>query len=154
MRDNDDGHDEAVLAEIRELYERVDPVPPELAAAVRDSLRWRTPGARLAELTHDSACEPTENGAVRGTEAGRLLAFEDADLSIIVEVREFGGRRRILGQVVGCPATTVRVRHPAGVHDAPADALGRFRADDLPPGPVSFVCGERETAFVTDWVVI
>lgn len=158
----------ALLAEVRDLYALVDPVPAELVAAAEASLDWRTPGAEIAELTHDSACDPAEGGDIRGPGAGRLLAFESGEASILVEIRETGARRRILGQVSGRRPGVVQVRHPAGVHDARADALGRFRAEDVPAGPVSFACPnahcdaasptnpERgaQVTLVTDWVSI
>lgn len=149
--DTDDA-DDAVLAELRGLGARLDPVPPEALAAARSAIAWRTMDAELAKLTADTSVEEAMAG-VRGTAAPTLLTFESPDLTVELEVLESegGGPRRLLGQLVPPTAGTVEVRHAAGTVRVEADEVGRFSAGDIAPGPVSLRCEARGRVIETDW---
>jgi hypothetical protein len=126
--------DEELLAELRNLVGRADPVPPDLTAVAMSLLAWRDPDAQLAELVADSR---DMAGAVRGDTAV-VLDFRAGDVQIVVQLSPDGeGLHRLVGQVEPATAGTVRVRRATGQSDVVVDELGRFVADRLVAGPIS-----------------
>jgi hypothetical protein len=143
-------HDDDLLAELRDAASRVDPVPPDTVLAARSAIAWRTLDAELAQLTDDSQSEPL--AGVRSGDLAALLSFEAPGLAVEVEVLVAGPRRRLLGQLVPAQPGRVEVRHRGGRLEVAADDVGRFTADDLPPGPVSLRCQGAGGRWVeTDW---
>ncbi len=148
---NPDVRDDALLAELRAVVGRVDPVPPEMVAAARASFVWRTIDAELAQLTHDSVVDTDRMALVRGVGAPELLTFECPGLTVEVETLAADGGLRLLGQLVPPQPGQVEVRHAGGTTTVDADAMGRFAAEGVPTGPVSLRCRAGESAFATDW---
>jgi hypothetical protein len=123
--------DADLIAELRSVLGRVDPVPPDVTEFAQTALGWRRLDADLAELLADSALE-TESAALTRSEGGggRWLTFRAADLAIDVEVVTGGAGRTLLGQLAPPPAAaTVEVQAADGTvfASAEADSLGRFR---------------------------
>lgn len=145
-------HDLALLGDLREVLEQLDPVPPEVVSAARSAWTWRTLDAELAELAHDSALEP--GAGVRGHAGPRLLTFEAPSLTVVVEVTETGSTRRLLGQLVEPRPAEVQCRHAGGSTRTSADELGRFLVEDVSAGPVSFVCSIEGRSVMTSWVSV
>ena len=144
--------DQELLAELRGVAARMDPVPDELIAAARSAFAWRTMDAELARLVEDASPEDSRLVGVRSGATATLLSFEAPDLAVEVEVLVTGGRRRLLGQLIPGQPGRVEVRHRAGRTEVTADEVGRFAADDLPPGPMSLrseATGGRRIE--TDW---
>jgi hypothetical protein len=147
-----------LLAEVREMLDETDPVPEFLLAAARETYTWRTIDAELAELTGDSALEAA---AVRASRAPRLLTFTAETATLVVEVAEqvrgASLGRRLLGQILSPRPADVEVRHGEGTLSVTADEFGRFRAEAVPPGPISLACrfgGALKPQLVTSWVTI
>lgn len=150
------GEDEKLLSRLREAG-KLDAVPLETVAAAKASYALYTLDAELAALTFDSERESDQLlVGVRGPEATRLMTFESPALTVEVEAVAEGSRRRLVGQLVPPQAGRLEIRHAQGTVAVEADDLGRFSAEDLPPGPVSLHCqGERTTVAVeTDWVLV
>lgn len=145
-----DDPDGGLLAELRLLASRHDPVPQSAIAAARSAIAWRTLDAELAELTADSSTG-VEPAGVRATTDERMLTFRSAGLTLEVEVIDAAGRRRILGQLVPATPARIDVRHPGGTATVEADAVGRFSAGGIVPGPVSLRCVAGDLAVETDW---
>ena len=146
MSDRDDD----LLAELRDIAARMDSVPDEVVAAARSAFAWRTMDAELAELVEDA--QDKQLLGVRSDDLSTLLSFESPALGVEVEVLVAGSRRRLLGQLVPGQPGRVEVRHAAGRIEVPADEVGRFVADDIPPGPVSLRCHAAGGRLVeTDW---
>lgn len=144
--------DEVLLAELRSVASRFDPVPPAAVLAARSALAWRSLDAELAELTADSAVDGEVLAQVRSAGGPTLLAFDAPTLTVEVEVTVAGGRRQVRGQVVPPRAGRVEARHPGGRVEVAADEVGRFAVDDLPSGPVSLRCQAGDGRWVeTDW---
>ena len=140
--------------------EVTDPVPDGVRGAARSSLGWRDPDSALAALIADSAADEGRLAYVRGaTGSGqpRLLTFAAAQLTIEVEVtavRSPGGTATIslVGQLIPPGPGAVAVDHSAGTVDVPPDAVGRFQATGLGPGPLRLRYGaETAVAVRTDW---
>jgi hypothetical protein len=147
-----------LLAQVREMLDETDPVPEFLLDAARATYTWRTIDAELAELTGDSLLE---GAAVRSSRAPRLLTFTAAAATLVVEVAEHPGGaslgRRLLGQILSPRPADVEVRHAEGTLSVTADEFGRFRAEAVPPGPISLACRFGDAAqpqLVTSWVTI
>jgi hypothetical protein len=119
------------MDELRELLDRVDPVPAEVTEFARAALGWRRLDAVLGELLSDSALE-AGSALVRSEGDSRWLTFRAADFAIDVEVRAHGAARSLLGQLAPPPASaTVEVQAADGavIATAESDALGRFRLE-------------------------
>lgn len=152
---NDDG-EQRMLTELGGVLGRIDPIPAEATLAARSALAWRRMDAELAELLHDSALETAGAGATRSTARLRALAFESSSgVSLEIEISEDGDRRSLIGQVVPATAAPIAIRHPGGTHSVTSDAIGRFRFDNIPGGPMSLRCEPPDGAPIeTGWVVI
>jgi hypothetical protein len=48
---------DALIEAVREMFERVDPIPESVVEACREASRWRTVDAELAALLHDRVPE-------------------------------------------------------------------------------------------------
>ena len=151
---NPQPRDDLVLwRELRELYDAIDPVPPEVLAVAHGALTFRTFDAELAQLVGDSARETV--AAMRDDGPGRLITFKSESVTIELQVSTTGVGRHLVGQLVPPSPAAITVDWPTGHLDAEADALGRFSAADVPSGPVRFACRRTdEPATVTDWLVI
>jgi hypothetical protein len=143
-----------LLAQIREVYDQLDPVPSEVLDAARGALRWLTLDAALAELTADSLAG---SAAVRSISRLRLVSFESPALTVEVQIADTGDSRRLVGRLKPPGAAHVTVRSPRAEHTVQADESGCFTADDVAPGPVSLLCrlvGSPDRPVVTSWVAI
>jgi hypothetical protein len=146
--------DRSLLAELRRSRRRQDRLGPRAVAAARAAISWRTFDAQLAELTE----APEDHGGragVRRSVGPAMLSFEAPCLEVAVEVVPAGDRRRLVGQLAPGRSGLVQVRHRGGAVTVEADAVGRFAAEDLEPGPVSLRCeppaGVDEPVVETDW---
>jgi hypothetical protein len=130
--------DDALLERLRSVLGEVDPAPPLVLAAARESFAWRDVDAELARLVADSADEPAVASATRGRGAVRHLAFAwDGERELELEVSHSGsGTRRIIGQLLPPAPAPIELQHAGGVLHTSADEHGRFAADAVAAGPV------------------
>lgn len=143
-----------LFARLKEVGRRVDAVPGHVIAAARASGSWQNIDAELAELVYDSLLEGELVG-VRGGAGTRQLTFETPGLSLEVEVAS--DPSRVNGQISPPQEADIEVRHADGSLTVRTDALGHFRIEALPPGPVSFAyqtAGSGTPSTHTDWVVL
>jgi hypothetical protein len=146
--------DELLLAELRAVAARVDPVPAAVVDAARASLTWLRVDAELAELLSDSAVEHRSLALVRSDGGSRSLSFGSGELTIDVEILVEGSRRRLVGQLVPPGPGTVEVQSPTLRTTVDADDLGRFRADGVPPGRMRLRVTRDGVAVETSWIEI
>jgi hypothetical protein len=153
VNDDEFESDEELLARLRRIIARVDPVPTGVVAAARTCGAWRTIDTDLALLTYDSASQSNELVGVRGRE-GRLLTFTSDALTIDVEI--LPGGEGIVGEVDGPRNAHVAVHCAAGSLGDDTDDLGRFRVRDIPEGLMRLEITERETSRVTRtaWILV
>ena len=142
-----------LLAALGAAWDQVDPVPATVLEAARGAFAWRDIDAELAELVLDTRLE---EAAVRSVDGPRLLTFEAGGLTVEVEVAVTSGGRSIVGQLVPPQAATVTIRCNGPDRVVDADALGRFSATAVPPGPVSMLCRASTggVAHATSWITI
>jgi hypothetical protein len=128
--------DEPLVAALRGLFARADPVPAVVLEAARAALGWRRLDADLAELLADSALESDAFAGTRGAGGPvRSVSFSAGELTIDLEVHSDGAGRTLLGQLSPGRAATIEIQ-AVGDESAvsvPSDGLGRFRAR-LPRG--------------------
>jgi hypothetical protein len=155
QNDAPDPQDARLLEELRRAAGRYDPPPASVVEAARASLTWRSIDAELAALAFDSAVDQPV-GAVRSAGGPRQLAFDAPGLTVEVEVSLAGASRRLIGQLTPPLPARIEVRHAGGITTVDIDALGRFRADAISPGPVSLRCHPTAPPsaprFATEWV--
>ncbi|HEX2046403.1 MAG TPA: hypothetical protein VHF27_01475 [Acidimicrobiales bacterium] len=150
---NDGGdQDDLLLADLRALGSRVDPVPAEALVSARSAIAWRTMDRELAELVDESS--DARMAGARSTNAPTLLAFRSPHLTLEIEVRHTPAGRSLFGQLVPAQVADVVVRHRGGTVSAAADEAGRFAVTDaLVAGPVSVRCTAGAVVVETDWFV-
>jgi hypothetical protein len=152
----DTGADELWPA-LRGLTTRMDPVPPLVIAAARQSLAWRDPDAALAELLADHADEQAMAG-VRSGEGAHLFTFGVDDLTIELEADVDARDIRLTGQLVPPQPADITVHHAGGELTTVADELGRFQAATIARGPVRLTCqlvrGDGHRTIHTAWTLI
>jgi hypothetical protein len=144
-------------ADLRRLFNHLDPVPPLLDQAARDAFAWRTVDEELAELMRDSADAEEEAGLlVRGPGGPRQLSFESPRVGIELEVVQTGPReRRLEGQLLPPGAALVTIEQPGkdGV-SVQADDLGRFVLDGLRAGALRLHVILRGAQIAIPWTSI
>ena len=153
-----DVEDARLLAELRELFERVDPVPPALLTMAEAAFVLGDLDAELAAIAYDSAVDSDRLALVRGLSDTRLLTFEADSVTVELEAVVVGPRRRLIGQLVPPQPAEVEVRHRGGASATVADDIGRFVAGDVEPGPMSLLCRvshpDGPVGVRTDWFVV
>lgn len=162
--------DARLTAWLADLFRAADPAPAEMVELARRSFTLRTLDAELAALVEDSADAGTGAITVREPPGAdpdgpqlRQLTFQfhddrtGEDLIVAVEVAALGERRRLTGHLTPQGPAQIEVRQPAvpRARRVDVDRLGRFRVDDLLPGPASLTCHRTGApAVVTEWTVL
>lgn len=129
MNQHDYEH-EQLVDELRELFLKVDPVPPLVTQAAKAALDWRRLDAELAELLADSTLEAESLALTRGARATlRSMSFSAGRLTIDVEIHGEGADRIALGQLAPTGRTTIELQSAdqAEPTTVESDNLGRFR---------------------------
>jgi hypothetical protein len=142
-----------LLAALNDMYDHDDPVPEAVLEAARGALLWRDFDAELARLLDES---PLVGQSTRTTGDQRLLTFEAAHLTFVVEATELAHGRKLVGQVVPAGPRELWLESADGARTATAvDELGRFSLAELPAGPARLRCELPDgTNVVTEWDTI
>jgi hypothetical protein len=149
--------DEALLAELRRLAARVDPLPESLGHAARESLTWRRVDAELAELLADSVEDDSRLELVRAAGGPRSVSFEAAGLTIELEIIGAGARKTIVGQLVPPSQAKIEVQSSGPRATVSADEHGRFRAEGIPSGRLRLRLTDHPSAkrpVETSWIAV
>ncbi len=150
----DTPEDDALLARLRAVAAEAEPVPPDVRTLASAAFALRDLDAELAVLVHDSATRELELSGVRGDDDVRLLSYDAAAVGIELQVVVRGGRRDVMGQVVGDAAGVV-LETGAGEQEVTPDASGIFRLEALAPGRVRVRLGTPGGLTVlTPWTVL
>jgi hypothetical protein len=130
--------DDRILRQVAELYDRVDPVPADLADRIKFQITW---GALEAELAQMEIMEAERVGArTDDATAVRTITFSTATVTTMVTMTPTTTDRvRIDGWIAPCGALTVELRIGSEVRQTVADSDGRFVFDDVPHGPGQFL---------------
>ncbi len=135
--DDTDAH---VLAALRDLHDRIDPVPEGLAERMKFGITLAALHAEIAELQDLSLAGARDDTAQYA--ATESVTFAARELSLMVSIGPAGedgvpGTVRIDGWVSG-PAARVELR--IGTQSRSAELTdGRFAFEDVPHGAARFV---------------
>lgn len=158
MNQHDHEH-EQLVDELRELFSKVDPVPPLVTQAAKAALDWRRLDAELAELLADSALDAESLALTRGARATlRSMSFSAGPLTIDVEIRGEGPDRTMLGQVSPPARARIEVQTADGsaATATESDDLGRFRTKLPAAGSIRLrvATGDRDRPnwIETSWI--
>lgn len=147
--------DDALLAELRSLLARTEPVPPEVTEFANAALGWRRLDAELAELLTDSALE-TGPALTRSAGEARWLTFRTDEITIDVQVKTANGAHTLLGRLeppLGGASVEVQGSDGETVADTTADDSGRFKLTLSSGGRIRLrVSGAERAPLETSWL--
>ncbi|MDX6720881.1 MAG: hypothetical protein QOJ63_3135 [Solirubrobacteraceae bacterium] len=128
--------DDTILDELRRVFAAIDPIPDPVRRAARAAIEWRTTGAELAGLVHDSIVDGPATAGRDGT-GSRVLTFEAPDLTIALEAQADADETlRLVGRLDPPQPAQIVVRHGSELIATRADERGRFVAA-VARGPLS-----------------
>lgn len=134
-----DASDAKVLSMIADLYDLLDPVPPDLVERLQFSITLDALNAELAELQ----LLPEAELAARSSEQAsvvKTLTFTSDSLTTMVAISPDGpDRLRIDGWIAPASAVAVELHQGSLMRQVSADADGRFVFDDVQHGLTRFV---------------
>jgi hypothetical protein len=128
MADHADHTDQALLTQIREMWEHADPMPGDLPDRIIAAIAAEDLDFELLTLTASDAL------AVRGGDAQVLECAVDGVTLVVRVSDETDGSRRIDGWTEG--VREVDLLAETGTRTTPVTDAGRFEFDDVPTGPV------------------
>ena len=137
-----DDADLEILAEIRDLFQAADPMPPDLPERIRFSLALRDLEIEVARL---AAEEDRQLLAVRGPEQSRTITFDSDSLTIMIRVdQNRDGTARVDGWLAPPQRREIEVKTTAGSLSATSDEQGRFALARVPRGTAQLIVRPAE----------
>ena len=131
-----DDADAAVIAELAQLYDRVDPVPDGLVERVGFTLTLANMEIELARLEHDYL-QPI---GARGEERARTVTFTADSLTVLVTITPTGTEQfRLDGWLAPGAGMRVELRLARSSNETNADDDGRFEFGRVPAGLAQLV---------------
>jgi len=137
-----DEADLEILADIRDLFQAADPMPPDLPERIRFSLALRDLEIEVARL---AAEEDRQVLAVRGPEQSRTITFDSDSLTIMIRIDlNRDGTARVDGWLAPPRRREIEVKTTAGSLSAASDEQGRFALASVPRGTAQLVVRPAE----------
>jgi hypothetical protein len=131
-----DALDLAILEDVAQVYEAVDPVPAGLVDRVRFAMAHEEVMAEIMRLEEEIAVALS----ARGDERSRTFRFSSSLVTMVI--RAIGvddGTVRVDGWVAPPGPYRVTLRHPGGRVDRRADDHGRFVFEEFPAGVAQLI---------------
>jgi hypothetical protein len=146
-------HDEErILADLRRVAARVDPVPPVVIENARAALGLHRLDAELLDLVRDSADEGAELVTVRGDTDVRMVSFEFPPVTVEVQVTETSGWCDLVAHVSGIDLADARVETGSDRRELDTDD-GTLVVEGIPNGLVRLHLGAADgRRFATSWL--
>ena len=136
---------DALLDIVRDAYERHDPVPDHLVAAMQAAAAFAASDLdlELMELVEHS----TELAGARGS-TSYTLRFVHGDTDLLLRIAVDNGRSRVDGWIVPPEPMTIRALpgELPDTHEAVVSDSGRFALTDLPVGVLRLRLEPHDTA--------
>lgn len=138
-----DDTDLAVLAELRDMFQAADPMPPDLPERIRFSLALRDLEVEVARLVAD---EDQELIAARGPEQSRTITFDSDSLTIMIRIDlNRDGTARVDGWLAPAQSREVEMKTTAATLSVASDGQGRFAFASVPRGTAQLIVRPAES---------
>jgi hypothetical protein len=132
-----DDFDFALLRGIREVFERIDPMPADVPERIRFALAMRSLEAEVARIVAEDAPQPA---AVRGEERSLAITFDSESLTIMIRIdHDKHGMMRIDGWLAPPQCREIELQATAGPRRVSSDDQGRFAFSLVPHGTARLV---------------
>jgi hypothetical protein len=137
----------SLLAQLRRMWETVDPPPPDLAA--RSLLRLAMEDLESLEVELMSLQQELSPAGARGPETASTITFASESLTVMITVSPSGvEHHRLDGWIAPSAALRLELRTATGVRDGLADIDGRFAFTEVPAGLIQLVIHPTDGASV------
>ena len=131
-----DDFDFALLDDIRELFQTVDPMPAELPERIRFFLSLRDLEVEMAHLAE----EELSAAGVRGTEQSRTITFDSESLTVMIRIDpNQDGTVRVDGWLAPAQRREIEIKTAADPLSISSDDQGRFAFDRVPRGTAQLI---------------
>lgn len=144
--------DMALLRELREVFEAIDPVPHYVVEMGKAAFSLRNLEADLMELVQFAP----ELAQMRETATSRLHVFELGDVTLDVELTVSGATCSVLGELSAPYAAgdaSVTVQTAARRFEVTTDEAGRFEVTGIPLGMLRILVRPTDgAALTTPWI--
>lgn len=150
MTSSFDDVDLGLLESVRDLYDAVDPMPPDLVVLTQFAIEIEGPGLDVARFSAETVA-----GGARGAEQSRLITFDSTSGTIAVQitVRE-DEDLRLDGWLTSPGEHRVELRTATGTIEAELLPHGRFVCPCVPAGLVQIVVRLPGTTIATPMFVL
>lgn len=139
-----------LLADLRAMWEELDPAPPDLAT--RALFRLEVESVFDADdLDAELMCLDGQLAlaGARAAETATSITFSSTSLTVMITVSPTTSRRlRLDGWIAPSAALRMQLRTTAGVEEARADDDGRFVFPDVPAGLVQLTIHPTDGAAI------
>lgn len=135
-----DDLDDTILAELRQLHEDRDPMPPGLTDEVKFAMTVEALHAEVAEITSTPLAEVRADTV----QASDTITFSTDRLSLMVTVTIDDDATMTIDGWLSTGAREVEVHASGTTRTVRADDGGRFAVHDLPRGRTWFVVRDDE----------
>lgn len=147
-------NDTELLADLRRVADRVDPVPPLVLQSARAVFGLRRLDEELVDLVRDSAEDRGALVAVRGPGDVRMISFELPPVSVEMQVTENAESCDVVAHVSGIELAAAQVETRSQRRDLDPDD-GTLLVDRVPAGLVRMHLTSAEgRCYATSWVRI
>jgi len=131
-----DDVDFGLLADIRELFQAADPMPPDLPERIRFFIALRDLESEVARLVDDGQLAV----AARGTEQSRTITFDSDSLTIMIRIDgNRDGTARVDGWLAPPQHREIEMKTTADSLSVTSDEEGRFAFPRVPRGTAQLV---------------
>jgi hypothetical protein len=126
-----DDVDVRLLADIRAIFEAIDPMPPDLPDRIRFSLALRDLEVEMAWLAEEEDVAL----AVRGAEQNRTVTFDSDSLTVMIRIDvNRDGTAHLDGWLAPAQCREVEIKTAADSLSVASDEQGRFAFARVPRG--------------------
>ena len=136
-----DDFDLRLLDDIREMFEAVDPMPPDLPGRIRLLLSLRDLEVEMARF----ADEDLSAAGVRGTEQSRTITFDSESLTVMIRVdANEDGTVRVDGWLAPPQRREIEMKTTGDPLSVSSDEQGRFAFARVPRGTAQLIIRPAE----------